>query len=278
MARDYYQILGLNKNASQEEIKNAYRKLVFKYHPDRNKEDPSAADKMKEINEAYAVLSDPAKRREYDALRESFGSTAYHRFRESYSDEDIFKDSDINQIFEQISKMFGFRNFDELFKEFQGARSQTFEFRRPGFYSKGFIIYRQWPPGQHDRSRGEFPRGSKTPFYPTGYPKGVWGKIFEHTLKKSFNLPERGRDLYDEITLTPEKAQKGGKVEYSFKKWGLSRKITVNVPPNIKEGQRIRLAGMGGEGKNGGDNGDLYLRVKIRIPLWQKIKGAVKER
>jgi len=92
MSKDYYQILGLNKDASQEQIKAAYRKLAFQYHPDRNKEDPAAAEKMKELNEAYAVLSDPVKRKEYDTYRDSYGSFASQRFRENYSEEDIRRD------------------------------------------------------------------------------------------------------------------------------------------------------------------------------------------
>ncbi|MEW6105811.1 MAG: DnaJ domain-containing protein, partial [Bacillota bacterium] len=64
--RDYYEVLGVDRNASQDEIKKAFRKLARKYHPDMNKEDPSAEEKFKEINEAYEVLSDPEKRRRYD--------------------------------------------------------------------------------------------------------------------------------------------------------------------------------------------------------------------
>jgi len=75
--KDYYQIIGVDKNAGSKQIKEAYRKLAFKYHPDRNKENQEASEKMKHFNEAYAVLSNPAKRREYDALRQQFGSSAY---------------------------------------------------------------------------------------------------------------------------------------------------------------------------------------------------------
>ena len=97
---DYYQILGVGGHSTQQQIKDAYRKLALQYHPDRNKGNPGAAEKMKKINEAYAVLSDPGKRREYDALRQQYGSFAYDRFRQGYSEQDIFRGSDINQIFE----------------------------------------------------------------------------------------------------------------------------------------------------------------------------------
>jgi curved DNA-binding protein len=68
--KDYYQILEVEKEASSQKIKEAYRRLAFQYHPDRNKGNPPAVEKMKEINEAYAVLSDPKKRRDYDAFHE----------------------------------------------------------------------------------------------------------------------------------------------------------------------------------------------------------------
>jgi DnaJ-class molecular chaperone len=82
--KDYYEVLGIDSNASQQEIKDTYRKLALQYHPDRNKDDPSATDKMKTINEAYATLSDPAKRREYDLLRERYGSTAHEQYRQAH--------------------------------------------------------------------------------------------------------------------------------------------------------------------------------------------------
>ena len=115
--KDYYQILGIPQTAESQEIKEAYRQLAFKFHPDRNKEDPVAAEKMKTVNEAYAVLSNPAKRREYDSLRQQFGASAYSQFRKTYSDQDIFNGSDIHQVFEEVAKTFGFRGFNEIFKK-----------------------------------------------------------------------------------------------------------------------------------------------------------------
>ena len=87
---DYYKILGIPKTAKAEQIKEAYRKLAFRYHPDRSGEDGNA-DRMKQINEAYAALSDPAKRQEYDSLRDQFGPGAYDHFRQTYSDQEIFR-------------------------------------------------------------------------------------------------------------------------------------------------------------------------------------------
>ena len=134
--KDFYEILGIEREAGQKQIKDAYRRLALTYHPDRNRDNPDAATKMKEINESYAVLSDPEKRRRYDALRQTYGSSAYGQFRQTYSEQDIFRGSDIQQIFEELSRAFGFRGFDDIFKESYGEGYRTFEFRRPGAFGR----------------------------------------------------------------------------------------------------------------------------------------------
>ena len=99
---EYYQILGVAKTASADEIKKAYRKLALKYHPDKNQGDKQAEEKFKEISEAYAVLSDAEKRQQYD----TFGSTG---FKQRYSQEDIFRNFDLNDILRQFGFGGGFR-------------------------------------------------------------------------------------------------------------------------------------------------------------------------
>ncbi|HXC93788.1 MAG TPA: DnaJ domain-containing protein, partial [Geobacteraceae bacterium] len=94
--KDYYEILGLKKGASPEEIKKAFRKLAVKFHPDKNPGDKKAEDRFKEINEAYAVLSDPEKKSQYD----QFGSTGFHQ---RYSQEDIFRGFNANDIFREFN-------------------------------------------------------------------------------------------------------------------------------------------------------------------------------
>ncbi|MFP3983999.1 MAG: DnaJ domain-containing protein, partial [Desulfurivibrionaceae bacterium] len=92
---DYYKILGVGKNASQDEIKKAYRKMALKYHPDKTKGDKQAEDMFKKANEAYAVLSDPEKRKQYD----TYGS---EDFQQRYTQEDIFQGSDIASILREF--------------------------------------------------------------------------------------------------------------------------------------------------------------------------------
>ncbi|UCD32031.1 MAG: J domain-containing protein [Desulfobacterales bacterium] len=259
--RDYYHILGVDKNASPKKIKAAYRELAFQYHPDRNKENPQAAEEMKHINEAYAVLSDPTKRRDYDHLKQQYGSSAYSQFRNNYSNQDIFSGSDINHIFEEMSKAFGFRNFDDIFKEFYGKEYRTFQFRRPGFFAGGFIFSGSF--GKERRQQPQFPLPNRL-------------KKLSRLLLKTIGgveLQENGANIKDVIHLTPEQARQGGPFAYFFRK--KSKKLVVKIPPGVREGQRIRLAGMGEGGKGGGTSGDLYLEVKIKQPLLQKIKGMI---
>ena len=102
---DYYQILGVKKSAAEDEIKKAYRKLAMKYHPDHTKGDKAAEDKFKQISEAYAVLSDKEKRKQYDM----YGSNGFHQ---RFSQEDIFKGFDFSDIFKEFG--FGGRNFSSF--------------------------------------------------------------------------------------------------------------------------------------------------------------------
>ncbi|MFH1951638.1 MAG: DnaJ domain-containing protein [Pseudomonadota bacterium] len=254
--KDYYEILGVEKEVNQKQIKDAYRRLALKYHPDRNKDNPAAAARMKEINESYAVLSDSEKRRRYDALRQAYGSSAYGQFRQTYSEQDIFRGSDIQQIFEELSRAFGFRGFDDVFRESYGPGYRTFEFRRPGAFGRIFV----------GGSRG----GEG---YPAGIPfGGHLGRLIKYGLKKKWGieLPETGKDLQDVITISPELARSGGKIRYSCRK--NARELLVTIPANIRAGQQIRLKRMGESGKGGGAAGDLYIEVRVRNPILQKIR------
>jgi DnaJ-class molecular chaperone len=257
--REYYEVLGIEKQATAKQIKEAYRRLALRYHPDRNRDNPEAATRMKEINEAYAVLSDPRKRTEYERMREAYGSSAYTHFRQTYSDQDIFRGSDIHTIFEEMSRMFGFRSFEAVFRESYGPTYRSFDFKRPGVFGRIVIT-----------------PGGKRGIPADSFLQGYFGKALRHSLRKKWGMvfPESGRDVQDRITVSPALALSGGKIRYVCRHSG--REFRVTVPQNMRSGQRIRLKGMGEPGKDGGPPGDLYVKVFVRSPLLPKIGESLK--
>ena len=261
---DYYQVLGVDQNATDQKIKEAFRKLAFKYHPDRNRENDAAIEKMKKVNEAYAVLSNPAKKREYDTLKNQFGSSAYSHFRNNHSEQDIFNGSDINHIFEEMAKAFGLRGSNEIFKEFYGRGFQQFEFKNPRGFARGYVFGH--PPDGSSQHQAPFPS------------EGNLGKLSRFLLQKisGVQFPEDGTDIEDHLYLAPEQALQGGPYAYYLRR--KSKKLVVKIPPGVRPGQRIRLAGMGQEGKAGGRAGDLFLKVHIRKPLMKAIKDLFTRR
>lgn len=260
---DYYQVLGVENGASPQQLKDAYRKLAFQYHPDRNKGDAASSEKMKGINEAYAVLSDQEKRSKYDSLRQQYGSHAHDRFRQSYSEQDIFKGSDINQVFEEMARAFGFRSFDEVFRESYGRWSRTTDFRGPGMFGRVIVF---GPGNRPDRENGK-----AVPANPGVVEKTV-NRLVRYFLKKAVGRVAGGKaDIYETITLDEREADQGGKVVYMDPR--RSREVTIAIPPGIKEGQTIRLKGMG-SGSDG--RGDLYLKVEIRRPLLRRVRNLLK--
>jgi len=263
--KDFYNILGIERAATEQQIKEAYRKLAFQYHPDRNHDDPAANEKMKGLNEAYATLSDPVKRRDYDMLRDRYGAGAYDRFHQTHSQEDIFRGSDINQVFEEFARSFGYRNSDEIFRQYYGSGARSFQFRRGGLNGQGFVFT-----GNPQTGNGQ-PMPAATPKLPKGL---NWALKFLFEKGLGIKLPERGRDRQDTLKISAESARTGAETEYPYKKkWHGERNLMVKVPPGIRSGQQIRLSGMGEPGKNGGPSGDLFLTVQIRATVWQQIRG-----
>ena len=156
-------------------------------------------------------------------------------------------------VFEEMAKTFGVRGFDEIFKQFEGQGYRRFEAKRPGVYIKGFV-FSGWLGG--------------------GGPFSKLGKNLSKLLTGTAGgkeLPEKGRDSHDVIHLQPAHARQGGPYAYRLKR--RDKKLVVRIPPYTKDGQKIRLSGMGEAGKAGGIPGDLYLKVNIRRPLIQQIKG-----
>ncbi len=216
MSEDYYKLLGVEKNADADEIKKAYRKLALKWHPDRNPANKAQAEeKFKKISEAYAVLSDPEKRAQYD----TYGSA--DRFRQRYSQEDIFRGFDLNDIL----RGFGFG----------GAGARVFTSRTTG---------RRRPGGQ----------GTFDPF----------ADLFGSGDDRSFgHMPQSGQDLQYNLSITLEESVSGAEKKITLQKEGHSDEINVKIPPGISSGKRLRLAGKGGAGFQGGAPGDLYLNIQI---------------
>jgi DnaJ-class molecular chaperone len=257
--KDYYEVLEVRRDADQREVKESYRRLAFHYHPDRNRGNAGAVEKMKEINEAYAVLSDVDKRREYDHLSEVYGPRAYDRFRQAYSERDIFRGSDIGQVFEEMTRVFGFRGFEDLFKDSYGDQGpKKYEFRGPGMFGRVIVFgSRRAPAGREVRA------GERT---------GILGRLMERTARYVLRkmLGESGvrpQDVYETIGIGEDDARRGGKVEYTDAR--TSQTISITIPPGIGDGQHIRLKGMG---DGGIVKGDLYLKVEMRQPFFRRVK------
>jgi len=223
--KEYYKILGVDKNASPEEIKKAYRRLALKYHPDRNKGDPKAEEKFKEISEAYAVLSDKEKRAQYD----QFGSAEFHQ---RFTREDIFRNFDFGSIF----KDFGF-DLGNIFE-----RDFSLRGGRPGF--RGFQT------GWNKKRRPDFQDWTDSFSFHSGYEKA--------------SHPQRRRDITHKLKITLEEAFNGVQKSISIRKGSVTNRIKVDIPKGIQNGQKIRLPGQGIDSSNGVSKlGDLYLKIEI---------------
>lgn len=225
--QDFYEILGLQRNASQEDIQRAYRKLARANHPDVNK-DPAAEDRFKDISEAYSVLSDPKTRRRYDA----FGP--------------------------------GFRQVPEDVDPETWARAGA------GRAGQG---------GGQGRGQGREQGGWAAQGGPSGFGEGVdIDDLLEGLFAGRTGRPGRaapgwgpipGADQEAEIELSVEDAYRGGHKAFTVG----GRRIEVEIPAGVTDGQRIRLAGQGGRGGDGAPAGDLYLIVRIARHPRYRVEG-----
>jgi curved DNA-binding protein len=230
--QDYYRILGVAKNATPDVIKKQYRKLAMQYHPDQNKEDKQAEEKFKRINEAYAVLSDPKKRKQYD----TFGSA---RFHQRFSQEDIFQGFDIGDIL----KDFGFTTDDVFGSMFGGGR------RGGGRTGR--------------RQRSPFGAGQGFDFQDIFNQTGRQGFGAQQ--------PAKGRDRTTDLKVTLEEAARGAKKSVTLAAAGKRQALTVTIPAGIRDGNKLRLAGKGDPGPPGTPPGDLYLVVRLQPhPVFRK--------
>jgi curved DNA-binding protein len=224
---EYYQILGVAKTATADEIKKAYRKLALKYHPDKNPDNKAAEEKFKEISEAYAVLSDPEKRQQYD----TYGSAG---FRQRYSQEDIFRNFDLNDILRQFGFGGGFRG--------TGGFHTTGNFRPAGGGSPFDNIFGQ-----------------------AGMRGGCGGGCGPQ--------PVKGNDLTYEMTVSLEEVLHGAEKTIGLRQNGQTQNVSVKIPKGIEDGKRLRLSGKGAHSSSGGPAGDLYLKVHVaEHPVFQRVE------
>lgn len=249
--KDYYSILGISRNATQEEIKRAYRRLAMQYHPDKNPNNKEAEERFKEISEAYEVLSDPQKRAIYD--REGyFGlkSSGYKGFEDI---GDIFKT--FSDLFEEF---FGF-SFEErsTSKKRDGADLSTevwINFEDLFKETTVSLEIERWETCELCQGLRYDPRkGVKSCPYCQGK-----GKIFQREgfFRLTYLCPECGGS--GTIYVEKCKACEGqGQIRRK-------RTLKIKIPPGIEDGTVIRLQGEGEGGILGGRPGDLYIRVRVK--------------
>lgn len=283
--KDYYKILGVDKKASDVEIKKAYRKLAMKYHPDHAKEDKKSEEKFKEISEAYAVLSDKEKRKQYD----TFGSDGFHQ---RYSQEDIFKGFDLGDILREFglggSGFFSGRGGEGMRFSF-GSGSPFGAGRRQQPQMKGSDLVYEMPlslqevasgtsktiniqhQGRKENLTVKIPKGmisgkkirlaGKGEPGPYGGPPGdlyIQSKMVVHPVYRA-----EGYDLYmnKEIKLT--EALLGTNLSVPVID---GKQLTLKIPPGTRHGTKMRLSGRGLPYMREGKQGDLYVVVNINIP------------
>jgi molecular chaperone DnaJ len=257
--RDYYEVLGVQKNASKDQIKDSYRKLAMQYHPDRNKE-AGAEDKFKEISEAYAVLSDDQKRSQYDNL-------GHAGFDQHYTSEDIFRGADFDSVFRDMG-------FGDLFRTifggggFGGGYEQSNRGQDIGFNleitledaAKGIEKEIQIPRTERcDVCGGS---GGKPGSNVTVCPRcNGAGRV--QTMHKS------GFGTFVQVVACPQCRGKGKLIETPCSNCNGSglvrkrRKISIKIPMGIDDGAQLRLRGEGEMGGNDGEAGDLYVIVHV---------------
>ncbi len=298
--KDYYAILGVRPDATQEEIKQAYRKLALKYHPDRNRGNKEAEEKFKEINEAYQVLSDPKKRAQYDQMR-----AAYERWQRSGRPGGQFDWSQwttfpggVRVEFRDLDDLFGgVGGFSDFFQTFFGLDPETlfggpgagFDFG-PGTRTHQATAQRTRPAFEHPitislyeayhgttrrievngrRLEVKIPPGARTGTkirlaraltLADGTPADLYLVV---NVAPDPNFEVQGDDLYTTVDVDLYTALLGGEVRVHT----LQGDVYLRIPPGTQCGQVFRLRGRGmPKLHRPQEYGDLYVRVNVRIP------------
>ncbi len=295
--KDYYKILGVDRNASAEEIKKAYRKLALKHHPDRNPGDKAAEEKFKEINEAYQVLSDPEKRAKYDQF-----STTYQRWQAGGGQAPFdwsawgapqggvrveFRDLDdllggiggFSEFFRSLFGGFGGIDFGEMGAGSRGSRRATRTRqpkRRPAYEQPIAITLQEAYHGstRHIAVNGrrlevKIPPGARTGTkirLPEAVPLPDGTKADLYLVVEVMPDPRfdiQGHDLHTEVTIDLYTAVLGGEVKVPTP----GGNVLLSIKPGTQPGQVYRLRGRGlPHLKNPNRHGDLYVHIKVELP------------
>mgnify|MGYP005757893355 CR=1 FL=1 len=229
--RDYYEVLGVNRGASDSELKKAYRKLAKKYHPDMNPGDAHAEQMFKEATEAYEVLSDPEKRKMYD----QFGHAAFDGSASGFQQGNPGGGPG-GTTYREFHFNSNDGSMDDIFGDIFGGMFHGFD--QGGFgSSQGFT--------------GSSGFGGSRGFNSSGFGGGFSGR-------------QKGSDLTSEINVTFDEAVNGCDKVFRFSRGnGSTQSLQVHIPAGIEDGKTIRLRGKGMPGSGGGEPGDLLLEVHV---------------
>ena len=283
--RDYYEILGVNRGATPEEIKKAYRKLAVQYHPDKNPGDKAAEEKFKEASNAYSVLSDPEKRRMYDtrghAGVEGMGFEGYRTM------DDIFRNLNLDDIFGR-GGFGGFGGFGDAFGDAFGPRRTTAPTRGRDIRMNLSIPFADAVLGAKKEVNVQGKRITLT--IPPGIQDGKTLRIRGHgeslgvgtsgdllvtvSVQSHPTLTREGADLLTDATISITTAALGGSIRVQT----LTGDVDLKVPPGAQPGRQLRLRGRGATDASG-RKGDLRVQLIVEVPksLSRKQRNLLKE-
>jgi molecular chaperone DnaJ len=261
VAEDFYKTLGVNKGASQQEIKKAYRQLARKLHPDANPGDKQAEESFKEVQEAYSVLSDPEKRKQYDSGG-LFGGGGGFRF-----DPSAFRTGSFGSVGDILSDLFG-----------RGGERAAGVQAQPGrdLETEVHLSFEQAMNGT--QASISVP---KEVTCPTCRGNGAEPGTSPQTCPKcqGRGIETEGQGMFSISQPCSRCGGRGTIVEHPCKTCGglgVTRQLKryrVNIPPGVRDGSRIRLAGKGEPGPGGGPSGDLYVVTRVATSPIYKRKG-----